>query len=133
MPEPVPDARSEQRARRLLASVAGHDALDMYEELGFIAVDGGDGYGYLIYPHRPIVAFDASSRELLSEYCVRFPDAGGRLPDADDVLAKWMALQGDEQGLISEANLDRLGRQLDPVMVRRDLGDADAWRQARAG
>ena len=129
MPEPVPDARSEQRARRLLASVAGHDALDMYEELGFIAVDGGDGYGYLIYPHRPIVAFDASSRELLSEYCVRFPDAGGRLPDADDVLAKWMALQG----VISEANLDRLGRQLDPVMVRRDLGDADAWRQARAG
>ena len=133
MPEPAPDARPEQRARRLLASVAGHDALVMYEELGFIAVDGGDGYGYLIYPHRPIVAFDASSRELLTEYCVRFPDASGRLPDADDVLAKWIALQGDERGLISEANMDRPGRQLDPVMVRRDLGDADAWRQARAG
>ena len=43
--------------------------------------------------------------ELLNEYCVGFPDrseprAGQRLPDADDVLAKWMALRGDERELI---------------------------------
>ena len=35
---------------------------------------GGDGgYGYLIYPHRPIVAYDTGSGELLSEYCVALP------------------------------------------------------------
>ena len=43
------------------------------------------------------------SGELLNEYCVRFPDRSPiprpatRLPDADDVLAKWMALHGDER------------------------------------
>jgi hypothetical protein len=128
----APDARAERRARELLASVAGADALAMYEELGFLEVGAGDGYGYLLYPQRPIVAYDDASGELLSEYCVRFPDDDGRLPDADDVLAKWMALQGDERGLISQANMDRPGRQLDPGMVRRDLGVARAWREARA-
>ena len=77
MPEARRDARAERRARDLLASVAGPEALAMYEELGFLAVDGGEGYGYLIYPHRPIVAYDAASGELLSEYCVGFPDPDG--------------------------------------------------------
>ena len=137
MPEARRDARAERRARDLLASVAGPDALAMYEELGFLAVDGGEGYGYLIYPHRPIVAYDAASRELLSEYCIGFPDpdgsdsAGRRLPDADDVLAKWMALRGDERGLIARANLSRPGRQLDPAMMRRDLDQLGAWRSRR--
>ena len=74
----------------------------MYERLGFLSVeDEGGEYGYLIYPQRPIVAYDARSGELLTEYCVRFrdgsdPEAGERLPDADDVLAKWLALRMDE-------------------------------------
>jgi hypothetical protein len=46
---------------------------------------------------------------------------GSRLPDADDVLAKWMALSGDEKALIAEANMHLPGRQLDPQLVRRDL------------
>ena len=74
----------------------------MYERLGFLSVeDEGGEYGYLIYPQRPIVGYDARSGEPLSEYCVRFrdgsdPEAGERLPDADDVLAKWLALRMDE-------------------------------------
>jgi hypothetical protein len=131
MPAGAPDASAERRARELLASVAGPDALAMYEELGFLEVGAGEGYGYLLYPHRPIVAYDDSNGELLSEFCVGFPDGEGRLPDADDVLAKWMALRADERGLISAANMDRPGGQLDPGMVRRDLGDARAWREAR--
>jgi len=128
---------AERRARELLGSVAGAEALASYDELGFVAVDREAGYGYLIYAHRPIVAYDASSGELLSEYCVRFPDGGepgaGRwLPDADDVLAKWLALHGDERGLIGEANMDPPGRQLDPGMVRRDLERLLAWKEARA-
>ena len=134
-PEGERGGRAERRARELLREVAGEDAYAMYTQLGFIGIEGEapDGYGYLIYPHRPIVAYDAGSGELLSEYCVRFPDgsdpdAGEWLPDADDVLAKWMALHGDERRLIGEANMHLPGRQLDPVMVRRDLEILRAWR-----
>lgn len=131
--DPARDARAELRARELLGSVAGDEALAMYDQLGFIGVAGGDGYGYLVYPHRPIVAYDAASFELLSEYCVRFPDAEGSeagrwLPDADDVLAKWIGLHGDERGLLAEANMHLPGRQLDPGMVRRDLERLRSWR-----
>jgi hypothetical protein len=135
--DPGREARAELRARALLGSVAGEDAGAMYDELGFVGVEGGEGYGYLVYPHRPIVAFDAASREPLSEYCVRFPDgaepeAGPWLPDADDVLAKWMALRGDERRLLAEANMHLPGRQLDPGMVRRDIARLDAWKEAHA-
>ena len=131
------DRRAEGRARDLLGSVAGDEVLASYEELGFVGVQGGEEYGYLIYPHRPIVAYDARSGELLSEFCVKFPDTsdpegGTWLPDADDVLAKWLALRGDEHGLTAEANLDPPGRQLDPGMVRRDLRRLVAWKEARA-
>ena len=81
--------------------------------------------------------YDAETGEPLSELCVRFPDreslgdgAGEWLPGADDVLAKWMALRSDERTLISEANLHRLGVQLDPDMVRRDLATALALKAA---
>lgn len=111
----------------------------MYEELGFIGVEppgNGRDYGYLVYPHRPIVAYDAASGELLSEYCVRFPDGASPaarewLPDADDVLAKWMVLRADERRLIGDANMDLLGRQHDPGMVRRDLETLTRWRRSR--
>ena len=94
----------------------------MYRDLGFLALEGGGaGYGYLIYPQRPVLAYDVDSGELLNEYCVLFREDSERLPDADDVLAKWIALRGDERGLIATANIDPPGRQLDPAMVRRDL------------
>ena len=103
----------------------------MYERFGLLSVEMGE-YGWLIYPQRPLVAFDAANGEPLSEYCVRFrdgsePEAGERLPDADDVLAKWMALRADEHELIATANVHPLGRQLDPAMVRRDLKALMAW------
>jgi hypothetical protein len=133
------DERAELRARELLRSVAGDEVAAMYEQLGFVGAEpagAGAGYGYLIYPHRPLVAYDSESGELLSEYCVRFadgsePEAGESLPDADDVLAKWIALRADERMLIDTANMDLPGRQLDPAMVRRDIATLDAWRQAR--
>ena len=132
-PTSAGERRAEGRAERLLASVVGDDAFAMYADLGFLELER-DGYGYLIYPHRPVVAYDASSGELLNEYCVKFPDsgeAGPRLPDADDVLAKWMALNGDERRVLTDANLDPPGRQLDPEHVRRDLRAARMWRTRR--
>lgn len=131
--DPGRERRAEIKARGLLRSVVGEDAFAMYTELGFIAVMGAGGrYGYLLYPHRSIVAFDGGSGKLLSEYCVGFPDssdpaAGSRLPDSDDVLAKWLALRGDERRLIADANMHLPGRHVDPGQARRDLHRLRQW------
>ena len=100
---------------------------------------GRDGYGYLLYPHEPMVAYDTTGGELLSEYCVKFPDReaaeeGGsaRLPDADDVLAKWMALSASERELVATANVHPPGRQHDPERVRRDLARLRSWQRPEA-
>jgi hypothetical protein len=138
--DPGRDRRAEVKAGALLRSVVGEELYAMYRELGFIRVAGGgdvrSGYGYLIYPQRPIVAYEERSGELLNEYCVVFPDGGDsangeRLPDSDDVLAKWMALSGDERRLIGDANMHAPGRQLDPMRVRRDLLRLREWRGRR--
>ena len=127
------DRHAEERARALLRATAGEEALEMYERLGFLSVeDEGGEYCYLIYPQCPLVGYDARSGEPLSEYCVRFrdgsePEAGERLPDADDVLAKWLALRMDEKHTLGTANVHPLGRQLDPAMVRRDLVALQRW------
>jgi hypothetical protein len=129
--DPGRERRAERRARALLRSCLSEEDWEVYRDLGFVRVWGGrDGagepsYAYLIYPHKPIVAYLPGSGTLLNEYCVTFEDHssphGSRLPDADDVLAKWMALSGDEKALIAEANMHLPGRQLDPQLVRRDL------------
>ena len=110
----------------------------MYRDLGFIRVRGSTpGYAYLVYPHKPVVAYVPETGRLLNEYCVEFPDmsgaiAGSRLPDSDDVLAKWMALTGDERRLIRTANMHLPGRQVDPGRVRRDLWRLAQWERERS-
>jgi hypothetical protein len=158
--DPGRELRAEQRARALLRSCIDDDDWAMYRDLGFLRVwgrlgergelhrDGGEArpdraardgapYAYLIYPHKPIVAYVPATGELLNEYCVAFPDdsrpyGSARLPDSDDVLAKWMALTGDERRLLSDANMHLPGRQVDPDMVRRDLARLLAWDRERA-
>ncbi|MGI8585884.1 MAG: hypothetical protein ACR2KY_05705, partial [Thermoleophilaceae bacterium] len=49
-------------------------------------------YAYLIYPHKPLVAYLPQPRRLLSEYCIPFldesrPYSSALLPDSEDVLA----------------------------------------------
>jgi len=147
--DPGRERRAEQRARMLLRSCVNDEEWAMYRDLGFIRVwgsqadgpdqaggTGGAPYAYLIYPHRAIVAYLAQTHRLLNEYCVAFPDetrpyGSARLPDSDDVLAKWMALTGDERRLISTANMHLPGRQLDPTRVRRDLWRLTQWERAR--
>jgi hypothetical protein len=136
--DPGRERRAERRAQELLRSVVGEESFEMYRRLGFIRVRGQGGYGYLLYPHRPVIAFDEESGDLLNEYCVRFPDEseplnGNRLPDSDDVLAKWMALHGDERRLIEDANMHLPGRQVDPGQVRRDLRRLREWERGRQG
>ena len=97
----------------------------------------GAPYAYLIYPHKPILAYLPQTARLLNEYCVEFPDetrpyGSARLPDSDDVLAKWMALTGDERRLIETANLHLPGRQLDPRQRQaRPLAPAAVGARAR--
>ena len=147
--DPGRERRAEQRARELLRSCVNDEEWAMYRDLGFIRVAGrfarreDDGskadppYAYLVYPHRPIVAYVPSTGQLLSEYCVEFPDLAevgggrGRLPASDDVLAKWMALTSDESRVIRRANMHLVGRQLDPARVRRDLWRLAEWERRR--
>ena len=147
--DPGRELRAEQRARELLRSCVGEEEWTMYRDLGFIRVwgrqadgpegsrrSGGAPYAYLVYPHRPIVAYLAQTHRLLGEYCIAFPDetrpyGSARLPDSDDVLAKWMALTGDERRLIAMANMHLPGRQLDPEQVRRDLWRLSQWERRR--
>ena len=150
--DPGRERRAEQRARALLRSCVNEEEWAMYRDLGFIRVwgtladgpadlgdsrgSGGAPYAYLIYPHRAIVAYLAQTHRLLNEYCVAFPDetrpyGSSRLPDSDDVLAKWMALTGDERRLICTANMHLPGRQLDPARVKRDLWRLSQWERAR--
>ena len=151
--DPGRDRRAEQKARELLRSCVNDEEWAMYRDLGFIRVwgeqAGGPGsgprsardlrgvpYAYLVYPHRPIVAYLPQTTQLLNEYCVEFPDetrpyGSARLPDSDDVLAKWMALKGDERRLIDEANMHLPGRQLDPSQVQRDIWRLGRWERER--
>lgn len=157
--DPGRERRAEQRARELLRSCVNDEEWAMYRDLGFIRVqgrlpEGADAvdadiagrrgrrraehtrYAYLVYPHKPVVAYLSESRRLLSEYCVEFPDLTGaishsRLPASDDVLAKWMALTGDEERLLRSANMHLVGRQVDPGRVRRDLWRLEQWGRDR--
>jgi len=140
--DPGRERRAEQRARELLRSCVSEHDWGIYRDLGFIRVAGRRGspsagveapdYAYLVYPHKPIVAYVPSSGRVLNEYCVEFPDlsdavSSSRLPASDDVLAKWMALTGDEDRVLRSANMHLPGRQLDPARVRRDLWRLREW------
>jgi hypothetical protein len=151
--DPGRERRAEQRARELLKSCVNEEEWAMYRDLGFIRVWGGQTpaagsrgplgrdlkgvpYAYLIYPHKPIVAYLPQTGRLLNEYCVEFPDetrpyGSARLPDSDDVLAKWMALNGDERRLITTANMHLPGRQVDPRQVARDIWRLGRWERER--
>jgi len=154
--DPGRERRAELRARALLRSCIDERDWAIYRDLGFLRVWGGHGddrrtdrrsmgspivqrasYAYLIYPHKPLVAYVPQTGALLNEYCVAFPDlsrpyGSSRLPDSDDVLAKWMALTADEHRLIADANMHLPGRQVDPGRVRRDLLRLARWERERA-
>jgi len=143
--DPGRERRAEQRAKELLKSCVNEEEWEMYRDLGLIRVWGAENldkelrgvpYAYLIYPHKPIVAYLPQTGRLLNEYCVEFPDeskpyGSSRLPDSDDMLAKWMALKGDERRLISSANMHLPGRQVDPKQIQRDIWRLGRWERER--
>ena len=110
----------------------------MYRDLGFLRVWGGQAGGRATARARParrplrlprlpaqadrrLPAADrasCSTSTASSSRTRRGPTARSRLPDSDDVLAKWMALKGDERRLITEANMHLPGRQIDPEQIQ---------------
>jgi hypothetical protein len=102
--DPGRERRAEQRARELLKSCVSAEEWAMYRDLGFIRVWGQQSRG---------------------------PYGSARLPDSDDVLAKWMALTGDERRLIATANMHLPGRQVDPRQVQRDIWRLGRWERER--
>jgi hypothetical protein len=138
--DPGRELRAEQRARELLRSCVNEEEWAMYRELGFIRVWGTaeeDTYAYLIYPHKPILAYVSDGAQIVGEYCVEFPDqtrpyGSPRLPASDDVLAKWIRLTADERGLIEQANMHLPGRQIRVAKARRDLARLAAWERERS-
>jgi hypothetical protein len=146
--DPGRERRAEQRARQLLKSCVNEEEWAMYRDLGFVRVWGGqaDGpraarparapYAYLVYPHKPIVAYLPADRPAAERVLRRVPgrDAPVRLaalPDSDDVLAKWMALTGDERRIIAEANLHLPGRQVDPRQIAARPVAPRRWERER--
>lgn len=134
--DPGRERRAEQRARALLRSCVNEEEWAMYSELGFLRVWSTLGErpcAYLIYPHKPILAYTPHTGALLGEYCIEFPDrtrpyGSARLPDADDVLAKWIVLStGQERSLIEQSNMHLPGRQIRVAQTRRDLVRLSCW------
>ena len=138
--DPGRELRAEQRARELLRSCVNEEEWAMYRDLGFMRVWGAReryAYAYLIYPHKPILAYVADGAQIVGEYCVEFPDqtrpyGSPRLPDSDDVLAKWIGLTADERGLIEQANMHLPGRQIRIAKARRDIARLAAWERERS-
>src|SRR6476646_2132043 len=80
--DPGRERRAEQRARELLRSCVNEQEWAMYRDLGFIRVWGGQTYepslrgpgrdlkgvpyAYLIYPHKPVVAYLPQTGRLLN-------------------------------------------------------------------
>ncbi len=73
--DPGRERRAEQRARQLLRSCVNDEEWGMYRDLGFIRVEGKKRplraaagpppYAYLVYPHKPILAYVPASGQLL--------------------------------------------------------------------
>jgi hypothetical protein len=133
---------TEATARGLLRSCLEPRDWVMYRELGFVRVHGDAAdplagqeeprRSYLIYPHRPIISYVAAKNRPLCEHHIVFGKSGGHLPlhplcASDDVLCKWMALTGDEHGVLHAAIGARPGSGLKLAKVHRDLGRLARW------
>lgn len=140
--------RTERTARELLRTCLDDDSWAMYRDLGFIRVWGSDGrapapsgrrpppgvaYAYLLYPHLPYIVYLPQTTTLLGECRVQLAglDPTDQLSAGDDLLAHWMALTGDEQGVIAAARIATPGSETSRRRVRRDLWRLREWERER--
>ena len=115
---PASSAAPSARRGRCCESIVNREDWEMYRDLGFIRVAGRmararrpASYCYLIYPHQPIVAYLPEIEQPAERVLRRVPrprrrrTTAPRLPDSDDVLAKWMMIKADEERLMRGANM----------------------------
>ncbi|WP_210492747.1 hypothetical protein [Patulibacter sp. SYSU D01012] len=147
------DGRAERRdaertARELLRTCLDLESWEMYRDLGFVRVWGtlgrapapagrrpapGVAYAYLVYPHRPHVVYLPQTTTLLGECAVELAGSTAEeLAPSDDLLAHWMALTGDEPGVVAAAHIATPGSDLSRRAVRRDLWRLREWERERA-
>jgi hypothetical protein len=139
---------AEHQARELLRTCLDGDEWEMYRDLGFVRIWGGQGrapapsgrrppagvaYAYLLYPHQPYVVYLPQTTTLLAECRVQLGDLGATetLSASDDVLAHWMALTGDEHGVIAAARIATPGSETSRRRIRRDLWRLREWERER--
>ncbi len=139
---------AERQARELLRTCLDGDDWQMYRDLGFVRVWGsqhrapapsgrrpppGVAYAYLLYPHQPYVVYLPQTTTLLGECRVQLGDLGEheRLSPSDDLLAHWMALTGDEPGVIAAARISTPGHETSRRRIRRDLWRLREWERER--
>ncbi len=139
---------AERQARELLRTCLSSDDWEMYRDLGFVRVWGSQGrapapsgrrppagvaYAYLLYPHQPYVVYLPQTTTLLGECRVQLGDLGATetLSPSDDVLAHWMALTGDEHGVIAAGRITTPGHETSRRRVRRDLWRLREWERQR--
>ena len=129
-----PGPRAPRRAPRPRADALGLDDATITSELGFISVPGrGDpasGYALPGLPAPPARRLRHRRRRAADRVLRRLPtDDGERLPDADDVLAKWIALQRRRARADRDANIIRPGARSTPATCAATCGRAArAWR-----
>ena len=78
--DPGRERRAEQRAGALLRSCVNDEEWAMYRDLGFLRVWGqaGGRYAYLIYPHKPLVAYVPRRARCSTSTASRFPTTRAR-------------------------------------------------------
>ena len=140
--DPGRERRAEQRARELLRSCVDErsgrcTATSASCASGVRLGDHGRRargapYAYLIYPHKPIVAYVPQTRRLLNEYCVAFPDhAALRQPAAARLRRRAREVDGADR---RRARADRRGEHAPARTPGRPRRGARATsRASRAG
>ena len=152
--DPGRERRAEQRARQLLQSCVNEEEWAMYRDLGFIRVWGGHGagaaprrasattraparpYAYLVYPHKPIVAYLPADARAAQRVLRRVPRRDAALRQLAPARLRRRAREVDgahrrRAAPIATANMHLPGRQVDPKQVRRDLWRLSQWERER--
>jgi hypothetical protein len=122
-------AGAEERALGLLGDLVGHDARDVLRRTGFVVAPGRFGV-WVVGPAGALLVRPGARRAHC--YCVHA--TGEELPHADRIAHLLLALQADEAGFATVANLTfsgacwRLRRRLPSDAARAAL---DVARRAR--